>query len=148
MEQFFHLHVLLLSYHRRQRKASSVCSLKHTSRFDGTMKKKRELNDLSSRNQNAGTALIFYCIQTLHKVKKIPGTHRFNGYSGVFLRASGRTRTGDPRITNALRYQLRYRSFEIKGPEPSGSGPSDRSGNRTRVCAVRGRRLNRLTNRP
>ena len=32
-------------------------------------------------------------------------------------RASGRTRTGDPRITNALRYQLRYRSFCLKKTE-------------------------------
>ena len=32
-------------------------------------------------------------------------------FFGHKKRASGRTRTGDPRITNALRYQLRYRSI-------------------------------------
>ena len=29
----------------------------------------------------------------------------------LILKAPGRTRTGDPRITNALRYQLRYGSM-------------------------------------
>ena len=60
--------------------------------------------------------------------------------------APGRTRTGDLLITNELRYQLRYRSnYRCPGLL---SKADDLTGNRTRVYAVRGRRLDRLTMRP
>ena len=66
---------------------------------------------------------------------------------GFFSQATGRTRTGDPRITNALRYQLRYGS-DKNALDFSSKAFYDLTGNRTRVYAVRGRRLDRLTIRP
>ena len=67
------------------------------------------------------------------------------------IKATGRTRTGDPRITNALRYQLRYNGifiFKKKPLQMQQPYQYDLTGNRTRVYAVRGRRLDRLTIRP
>ena len=37
---------------------------------------------------------------------------------GFFSQATGRTRTGDPRITNALRYQLRYSGIRTANAIP------------------------------
>ena len=73
--------------------------------------------------------------------KKNPYSARVSG------KAPGRTRTGDPRITNALRYQLRYGSVK-NALDFSSKAFYDLTGNRTRVYAVRGRRLDRLTMRP
>ena len=56
-------------------------------------------------------------------------------------------RTRDLSITNRVHYQLCYGSLKKQKLRLT-EAFDDRSGNRTRVSAVRGRRLSRLTNRP
>ena len=66
-------------------------------------------------------------------------------------RAPGRIRTGDLRITNASLYQLSHGSISFSKNALNVFIQSifdDLAGNRTRVYAVRGRRLSRLTTRP
>ena len=58
-------------------------------------------------------------------------------------------RTRDPFITSEVLYRLSYNGIQLdEKAAATDAAASDLSGNRTRVYAVRGRRLDRLTNWP